>query len=182
MSFYVKSRFHDVLEKCMWRTWFDLNMKVWKHEAWAWMYICNDCGAKFASNVKVKVKGAEVVSIMNNMSRSCLLLWRHYTTWDLMMLYEIWTRRINMPMCLNGKEHRYISNWLDCIWFKWCLNWMCLYTYILWNCGILVCLYDQVMMSMVFLYKWCYVLTCLYTYILWSCWISICLYDCNMMS
>jgi len=25
--------------------------------------------------VKVKVKGAEVVSIMNNMSQSCLLLW-----------------------------------------------------------------------------------------------------------
>jgi DNA-directed RNA polymerase subunit RPC12/RpoP len=86
MSFYVKSRFHDVLEKCMWRTWFDLNMKVWKHEAWAWMYICNDCGAEFASNVKVKIKWAEVisimkvkevevVSIMNSMGRSCPLLW-----------------------------------------------------------------------------------------------------------
>jgi hypothetical protein len=59
------------------------------------MYICNDCGAEFASNVKVKIKWAEVISIMKvkevevvsimnsmevvpyydaNMSQSCLLL------------------------------------------------------------------------------------------------------------
>jgi hypothetical protein len=28
------------------------------------MYICYDCGAEVTSNVKVKVKGAKVVSIM----------------------------------------------------------------------------------------------------------------------
>jgi len=133
------------------------------------------------------------------MSRSCLLLWLHYTTWDLMMLYEIWARHINMPMCLNGKEHRYISNRLDCIWFKWCLSWMCLYTYVLWSCGILVCLYDQVMMSMVFLYSpklwnicmlvwswydvvdfqdWMYLYIC----ILRSCGISMSLYNQAMRS
>lgn len=39
-----------------------LNMKVRKHEAWACIYLCNDCGAKVVSNVKVKVKGAGVVS------------------------------------------------------------------------------------------------------------------------
>jgi hypothetical protein len=40
---------------------------------------------------------------------------------------------------------------LDCIWwFKWCHGWMCVYTYILQSSEIFVCLYDQVMMSMIF--------------------------------
>jgi DNA-directed RNA polymerase subunit RPC12/RpoP len=43
-------------------------MMLFKHESMSMnVYICNDCGAKVASNVKVKVKGAEVVSIMNSM-------------------------------------------------------------------------------------------------------------------
>jgi hypothetical protein len=56
-------------------------------------------------------------------------------------------RRINMHMCLSGREHMYISIRLVCIWFKWYLVWICIYTYILRSCGIYVCLYDQAMMS-----------------------------------
>jgi len=88
----------------------------------------------------------------------------------------------NMPMSLNEKEHRYISIRLDYIWFKWCRVWMCIYTYILWSCGIYVWLYDHVMISMVFIFDWCYVLMCLYTYILRSCGIYVCLYDRDMKS
>jgi hypothetical protein len=85
-------------------------------------------------------------------------------------------------LCVLMEEDMYISIRLICIWFEWCLVWMCLYTYIIRSCGIYVCLYDQVMMSMVFKYDWCYVLMCLYTYILRSCGISVCLYNQDIMS
>jgi hypothetical protein len=159
------------------------------------MYIRNDCGAKVASKVKVKVKGAEVISIMNSMGRSCPLLWCKYesklspimtacTTWVLTMFSEILMLDVLICLCvLMGKSYLYIYIYIFLFdYFAYDLNdvWFgCAYIrmYILWSCGIYICFYDQVMMSIIFIYDWCYVLTCLYTYILRSCEISICSYN-----
>jgi hypothetical protein len=72
----------------------------------------------------------------------------------LMMLYEVFhSRRINIPMSLNGKEHMYISIQLVCIWwFKWCHIWMCSYTCVFRSSRIFVCLYIQVMISLIFMF------------------------------
>jgi hypothetical protein len=122
------------------------------------MYIRNDCGAKVASKVKVKVKGAEVISIMNSMGRSCPLLWCKYesklspimtacTTWVLTMFSEILMLDVLICLCvLMGKSYLYIYIYISirlfCIWFEWCLVWMCLYTYVyslkLWNIYMLL--------------------------------------------
>jgi hypothetical protein len=76
-----------------------------------------------------------------------------------------------------------ISIRLNCIWwFKRCHGCMCLYTCILWSSGIFVCLYDQVIMSLIFLFEQCQVWMCMYTCILRSSEIFVCLYNQAMKS
>jgi hypothetical protein len=118
---YEKLSFHGMFEKSLWRTWCYLSIRVWKHEAWGWLYIkrlrsliCLHSKSKGSRNcLHNESIGAEVASIVNNMNQSCLLLW-----WS--ALYEFMKNfddfdeifrasRINMPMSLNGKEHMSIS-------------------------------------------------------------------------
>jgi hypothetical protein len=78
-----------------------------------------------------------------------------------------------------GKKHMYISIRLDCIWwFKWCHIWVCMYSYILRSSVIFVCLYDQVMMSMVFVFDWAMSNLDVSVYLYFqSSGIFVCLYD-----
>jgi len=161
--------------KGMWRKWCYLNTKVWMCVCvcvcvCVWSRSCLHCkGSQNCLHNESKeswnclhneIIWAKVISYYDdNMGRSCSLLWWHAWHEFWWCVNEVFHHRcINMPISLNGKEHMYIYIQLDCIWFEWCLVWICQYIYILRSFGIFLCLYDQVMMSMIFIFDWCYVL------------------------